>query len=288
VKIENQRVDIHGHLLHRLVLHPDNRVGECAAAIFYHGQGDYAERYAEVLEPFTDRGIRCVVTDLPGHGYSPGRRGHGGDAQLLDAMIQNTLESFGALPQMVMGHSMGGLLALRHLVLAGLGKFPEPQWAWINAPLIRPAHGKSELLVRSAHTLGRWFPELTISTGVTSKMCRSSEDSSDAEKERRALRHKLWHSRISLGWGSSLLSMGSLLEEFTESMPKETSILFTQGGDDVICPPKFAREFFKRLPQKDKRYHEFSGALHELFADEGKQELMDVLESWLRSQGFES
>jgi len=281
MKIETQRVNIQGHLLHRFVLHPDDGVPVRAAAIFYHGQGDYAERYAEVLAPFTDRGIRCVVTDLPGHGYSPGRRGHGGDEVILDAMIQDTLKSFDDLPQMVMGHSMGGLLAFRHLVLAGLGRFPVPRWAWINAPLIQPAHGKSHLLVKVARTMGHWFPEMTISTGITPQMCRANQDESEQIKERRALRHQLWHSRISFGWGNLLLASGKLLDESADAMPVETTLLLTQGGADTICPPQFARAFFERLPQSHKRYREFPDALHELFADDGKQELIDEIESWL-------
>jgi len=286
VNIETQRVNIHGHLLHRFILHPDEGVKVKACGIFYHGQGDYAERYTEVLAPFTDCGIRCVVTDLPGHGYSPGRRGHGGDAEVLDAVITNTLASFGNLPYMVMGHSMGGLLAFRHLALAGLGHLPVPRWSWINAPLLHPGHGKSPWLIAAVREVAHWFPELTISTGVTSEMCRTSEDSPEVVKARKALRHKLWHSRISLGWGNVLLAAGTLINESTQTMPRETAILLTQGGADPICPPKFARDFFNRLPQEDKTYREFPDALHELFADDNRQELVDAIAEWLEIQGL--
>ena len=147
MRVNAQRVPIQGQLLHRITLNPEDGVMVKGCAIFYHGQGDYAERYSEVLAPFTENGIRCVVTDLLGHGYSPGRRGHCGDVTLLDAVIHNTLQSFNGLPYGVMGHSMGGLLAARHLVLSGQGKLDPPAWAWLNAPLIRPSQHRSRLFL---------------------------------------------------------------------------------------------------------------------------------------------
>ena len=46
------------------------------AAILVHGHGDCAERHASTVTPLLDRGIACTAIDLPGHGYSPGKRGH--------------------------------------------------------------------------------------------------------------------------------------------------------------------------------------------------------------------
>ncbi len=71
--------------------------------IFTHGQGDYAERYVEVLHPFTERGIRCILTDLPGHGRSPGKRGHIRLDQ-IDDVIHYNLKLAGKLPVGIAGH----------------------------------------------------------------------------------------------------------------------------------------------------------------------------------------
>ena len=284
--IDTQRVKIEGHLLHRFILHPNEGVPVRAAGIFYHGQGDYAERYAEVLAPFTDAGVRCVVTDLPGHGYSPGKRGHGGNVEMLNAVIDNTLDNFNGLPYIVMGHSMGGLLAARHLVLAGQGRFRHPSHAWLNAPLVQPGNGKSRRLISMVRAMAHWFLELTISTGITTEMCRVSDDSPEVVKNRVALKHKLWHSRISLGWGNVLLGAGELLKKSISEMDSQTSVLVTQGGADQICPPQITKEFFDRMPQTTKRYHEFPDKLHELFSGEGNEALSAVLTSWLESDAF--
>lgn len=283
MKVDAQRVKIQGHLLHRITMHPDDGVPERAAAIFYHGQGDYADRYPDVLLPFTDRGIRCVVTDLPGHGYSPGRRGHCGDEVLLDAVIENTLESFDDLPYLVMGHSMGGLLAARHLVMSGQGKYKIPLMAWINAPLIQPSNGRSQLFVALVRFLSSLVPELTISTGVTPKMCRKvqPDDATPVVETPEYKTPALWHRRISLGWGAVLLKAEKLLEDSIAEMPMNSPILLTQGAVDPVCPVEFAREFYQQLPQSNKLYQEFEDGLHELFSDEGKERLTKVLVDWL-------
>lgn len=287
MKIAEQRVNVQGRLLHRCIFHPDDGVAVRGAGLFYHGQGDYAERYADVLAPFTDHGIRCVVTDLPGHGYSPGRRGHCGDEALLDAIIADTLQSFGELPYVVMGHSMGGLLAARHLVLAGQGRLPAPAMAWLNAPLIHPGYGRSPTFLAIVRAIAPIFSEFTMSTGVTSAMCRVTDaEGRDSESDvvKKRPRHPLWHERISLGWAAVLLNAEKRLRESVGEIAPDLPILITQGASDPICPPTITREFFQQLPQSNKQYHEFEDGLHELFSGDGNQALSDVLNTWLDAQ----
>jgi lysophospholipase len=282
MRVNAKRVKIQGHLLHRVTLNPEDSVSVKGCAIFYHGQGDYADRYADVLAPFTENGIRCVITDLLGHGYSPGRRGHCGDEALLDAVIHNTLQSFEGLPYGVMGHSMGGLLAARHLVLSGQGKLPPSSWAWLNAPLIRPSNNRSRVFLKIVKLAAFLFPELTITTGVTSEMCRVKVDSEGGVPQKR-VRHPLWHQRISLGWGAVLLNSEELIQKEVFKMDCDCPILVTQGGDDLICPAEITQKFFESLPQTDKKYVEFEDGLHELFSEDGNERLSSVLREWLGS-----
>lgn len=135
--------------------------------------------------------------------------------------------------------------------------------------------------------LARWFPEMTMSTGVTAKMCRRDASADDEEVEAvpqiERSERPLWHSRISFGWAAVLLKSAQLLNEHVGEMPVETSVLLTQGADDPVCLAEITRSFNSNLPQRDQRYVEFEGGLHELFSDEGKDILLDVLNDWLES-----
>jgi alpha-beta hydrolase superfamily lysophospholipase len=263
---------------------PKDDVTVCAEALFYHGQGDYAERYIDVLHPLTERGIRCIVTELPGHGRSPGRRGHCGNVELLDSVIQNTLETMNELPYGVMGHSMGGLLAARHLVLAGQGKLPKPSFAWLSSPLLSPGNGKSILFLKMLPLLAPWMPSFTVSTGVKPEMCRVKSDTGDGavvEVSTERPKHQLWHNRVSLGWGADLLDFEKIVRQGLDEIPADIPLLYTQGSGDTVCPPALARELFKEFPNQDKQYHELEGLLHEPFRGDGSDQLFAALEAWL-------
>lgn len=292
---ESLRVQVEGHLLHRLVMHPAEGLPVCAEALFYHGQGDYAERYLDVLHPFTRRGIRCTITELPGHGRSPGKRGHCGDVHLLDAVIQDTLGSIdkrGGLPYGVAGHSMGGLLALRHLVLAGQGKFPVPDFAWLSSPLIEPGLGRPAFFLKWVQFLVPLIPSLTFSTRVKPEDCCANPEDAEGQELGHAervkapqnpLKGQLAHKQISLGWGAALLDAAKLIRDAAGDIPPAMPLLLTQGGADPVCPPELAREIFALLPNTSKRYEEFESILHEPFSGEGGERLYAVLDDWLES-----
>lgn len=269
-------VNIDGHRLHRIVVHPPAGIEERAACIFSHGQGDYSERYADVLAPFSERGIRCIATDLQGHGRSPGRRGQVGKLSLVDRVIESNLAACDGLATGIAGHSMGGLLTLRHLLRALDGELEEPKFCWVNAPLLDPADGRSRWFVEGARLLAQIAPNLTINTGVSPEMCRSN-----AEGEPSPTESELGHQRISLGWGVGLLEMAASV---TGRLPTKTLIhpfLLTQGSADQVCPAKYAAALYDKLDWPNKQYTSFTGMRHETFEEANKQELFDTVAEWL-------
>jgi len=281
MKIETQEVTVQRYKLHRIVVHPEPSVPVCAEAIFYHGQGGYADRYPEVLEVFTKRGIRCIITDLPGHGRSPGRRGHAGNETLLDDVIRASFEIMNSnLPYGVMGHSMGGLLTLRHLVLAGKGLLPEPSFSWVSSPLVDAGAGQSLLNRKLAAIFAPILPWVTVSTGVTSAMCRVVVDDVVNLVPKQTVQ-PLWHSRVSLGWGYFLLRTSEWLAVTASDVPKYMPLLMTQGSEDSVCPPSKSRSLFDQLSCEKKSYFEIEGALHEPFSGAGSESLYIALEKWL-------
>ncbi|GAA5494716.1 phospholipase YtpA [Rubritalea halochordaticola] len=270
--------EIDGHLMHRIIMHPNPGTPLRAACIFNHGQGDYGERYLDVLHPFTERGIRCIVTDLLGHGRSPGKRGHTGSIPHMDAVIRSNIEATDSLPYGIAGHSMGGLLTLRHLTLALQDKLQRPEFCWVNAPLLRPGNKHSDTFISFVGKLSQMIPRFTIHTGVTPDMCRHGEDPKGKMPKDPA---QLGHQRVSLGWGIDLLKMEehvhNYLPNFTDALP----FLFTQGGSDEVCPAAFARKFFDQLKLSNRHYHEFADMRHETFAEPNRDRLFQTLAKWI-------
>lgn len=282
---ESQRLRIGGHLLHRMVMHPEDEVSPRAEAIFYHGQGDYAERYLDLLVPFTAHGIRCTVTELPGHGESSGRRGHAGNEALLDQIIGSMIsdiEKRGGLPYGVMGHSMGGLLAARHLALAGQGLIPSPRFAWLSSPLVKPAEGRARFFVLLVRLLALISPSVTFSTRVNrGDRAVDGSDSANESPDNPLPKHPLWHNRISMGWASCLVDFARLVRESIRHAPADVPLLLTQGSEDPVCPPALARKLFEDLPMTQKHYVELEGLLHDPFRGDGADEFYLELGRWL-------
>lgn len=89
-----------------------------AAVLLLHGWSDHAGRWRETGERLRDAGYSAYALDLRGHGRSGGRRGHLsrfsqllGDLQAFRRVVRLRTER----PQVLVGISFGGLVALRYL-----------------------------------------------------------------------------------------------------------------------------------------------------------------------------
>lgn len=93
---------------------PDRRSGS-PVAVLLHGIGMHGVPYGAIAGHFTSRGYVLVVPDLRGHGQSSGQRGHLTDVDVLRTDLLRVLdyvaEQYPGSPVVLMGESMGGLLA---------------------------------------------------------------------------------------------------------------------------------------------------------------------------------
>ena len=88
--------------------------------IIVHGLGDHGGRYRELAQSLTAQGWAVFAFDLIGHGRSPGARGRVDRYDRLLADIAHARETMDNLlpgkTQVLLGHSMGGNLALNYLL----------------------------------------------------------------------------------------------------------------------------------------------------------------------------
>ncbi len=275
-----EELDLGNLHLKRFVFCPDTPDRIRAAAIHFHGQGDYSERYDETMETFTSRGIACVTTDLPGHGASEGKRGRIPGFDFIDEVARSNRERIRILcpedrgPLGILGHSAGGLMALREMLLR-----PDPySFSWISSPLVCPEANQNAILVRLAPVIACLVPNLTVGTGVTSDQCRHTQV--DAQ-ETAAEPADFFHARVSIGWGYDMIVAAREVRARLRSDPPVLPLLLTQGSADPICPPRYLREALADAKFPNLRYHEFPEALHEPFADTCKFEVFEKIAAWL-------
>jgi acylglycerol lipase len=125
-----------------------------------HGIAEHSGRYAFLAERANQRGLGVVSVDLRGHGRSPGERSYVErfDDYLLDvdALLAKATELAVGRPVFLMGHSMGGAIALRWVAqrrqpVAGL---------ILSSAALRIGGDVPRLLVALAPFLSRWLPHL--------------------------------------------------------------------------------------------------------------------------------
>lgn len=255
MKIEENAIRLGDHLLHQLVLRPETEAR--AGFIFFHGQGDYADRYLDVLRPLVEAGLLCVVTDLPGHGRSTGRRGVVPGYDFVDVVYENEVVFLkkSLAPGKAIGlggHSMGGHLALRTL-LKNRGRHP---FSWVSSPLIQLQEKAWKVALLGE--LARVIPWLTVSTGVEESDCRIGgrriEDPMAV----------LYHSRMGLGWARELIVGLDWVSSELRVRDLQTKMLMTQGESDVVCPASVLENLISRMKTRPEFVLAENG-LHEPF-----------------------
>ena len=276
--LSEEKLELGGYTLRRHIFHPPKETPIRGSAFLLHGQGDWAGRYGEFLQPFLEKGIICVGTDFPGHGYSEGKRGHIPGIEIVDqinaANRDRCHELTGAKETKlgIIGHSAGGLLALRELL-----ERPRLYWfSWISSPLLRPEAGQNPLLVRLAGLIAHLYPKLTVSTGVSHDQCSALPETHMGEGKPNRM-----HSRISSRWGHTLIHTAMQVRKTFRAYPPQIPLLLTQGLKDSICSPLHLKSLLEGLEISSLTVHEFPEALHEPFADIAGPAVRLAVAQWL-------
>ena len=133
-----------------------------AHLLLIHGIAEHAGRHGHVASRFASAGIETHAYDLRGFGASAGRRAyvdrwsqHHDD---VEEQLAATRAAAGALPVVLYGHSMGGLIALGY-ILADPQR-PQSDLLVLSAPAIAARVARWKLAL--ADVLGRVMPQLEI------------------------------------------------------------------------------------------------------------------------------
>jgi alpha-beta hydrolase superfamily lysophospholipase len=254
--------------------------------LLVHGLGDHLNRYAALGRFLAERGILGIGVDFPGHGRSPGQRGHlpGWDPliELLDDLVLQLRQELEDGTELgIFAHSFGAYLSVDYLARRP-GLF---RMAWLSSPLVDPAWRQPKLLLRVAAIAGVLCPRLPIDTGVRAAQCRERPVIAETDRGERS-EERLLHHLVSAGFGSALIERAKRVRVAATLLPARLDLLMTHGSADVVCPPGLSRDLFETMPCKRKRYHSLEGALHEPLHGEHREELWRVAGGWLDGLGY--
>lgn len=247
-----------------------------AALIIAHGLGEHSGRYMNVVNHLVPRHYAVYGFDLRGHGRSPGARGHisNWDEYRADthAFLGTVKEHEPGRPFFLMGHSLGGLIALEY----ALRESGSAGWLQgiIGSGTALSAQGISPLLLMIARILSRIMPGLRLNTGLDATTLSRDPAVVKAYRDD-PLVHGVGTPRLSTESTSAM--------EWTLSRAAEwrLPLLFLHGKADRLVPIEPVRTFFGSVPTTDKQMIEYEGGYHEPHSDTIHEQATADLEQWL-------
>jgi alpha-beta hydrolase superfamily lysophospholipase len=170
----------------------------------------------------------------------------------------------------VLGHSLGGLIALDH-VIRRPGAFAA---VVVTSPFIGPAIAVSRLERAVGNVLSRVAPRLRLDARIESRWLSHDPAVADAyARDARVLRRltlRLWH-EIEIAQRQVRARAAEI----------EQPALFLVGGDDHVVDTAPTYEVFRRLGSADKRLLTYAGYFHEILNEVGKGIVLGDLRHWL-------
>jgi alpha-beta hydrolase superfamily lysophospholipase len=240
-----------------------------ACVVLVHGIAEHCGRYERTGTLLAEARLYVRSFDLIGFGASGGIRGHIDDWSRYHDQIQRHVEwakERGA-PVVLMGHSMGGNLALGYALTAG----PAPDLLVLSAPALAGGAGWQRALA----SLGaRVAPTTAISNSLKGEWL--SRDPAVAEAY---FADPLAFRKSTVRLGAALFESMDELNESLGDLSIPTLVL--HGGADPIVPPQ-STVALGELPGVERRL--YPGLRHEILNEPEGPEIVAEIVAWIDSK----
>lgn len=241
--------------------------------VLSHGFGEHQGRYAHVVRYLVERGYAVFSLDHMGHGTREEPRAlirFDQAVEDLDLLIEYVRENcqLPDVPLFLLGHSMGGAIALRYALahgdrLAGL---------ILSAPLVE-VEGRP-LAKAAGRVLGRVAPRLPVAKLDPADVSR--DPAVVAAYREDPLVH---HGGVPAGTAAEFLRHAATLPDAAPGIRLPTLLMY--GTADRLCAPAGAERLAGRLGSEDLTVVPFEGLYHEIFNEPERDEVLAALTHWL-------
>ena len=245
-----------------------------ATVLLLHGLGEHMGRYGHVASALQAGGYTVFGYDHHGHGLSSGLRGDMlAPTQLVNdvGFVVEHVRSLSNAPLVVLGHSMGGLIAARAVAQSLLH---------IDALVMSsPALGASTNVIQKLllATLPKLLPHVRVDNGV-----KTAWVARDAQVVRAYQEDPLVHRNISAGLAAWILNEGA--KTLQDAAAWQTPTLLLYAGQDQLVLPQASAEFARLASSSVVQSHCFNVMYHEIFNDPEKALVLAKLLAWLDSR----
>lgn len=243
--------------------------------LLVHGLGEHAWRYDHVAVRLNSWGFAVRGYDQYGHGESMGKRGALPSADrllsdLAEVVDESRARMHDSTPLIVLGHSLGGLVAARFTSLA----LRPIQGLVLSSPALDPGLSAFQKLLLAV--LPRIAPDLRVGNGLNPDLI-----SHDPAVVALYKADPLVHDRISARLARFIADNGPATIASAPSWTVPTLLLY--AGADKLVNPAGSRAFASAAPSELVTSHCFEGLYHEIFNElaPDRERVFAQLRTWL-------
>ena len=249
------------------------------ALLVVHGLFEHGGRYRELARVAGEAGIATLALDLRGHGASEGRRGHVRrfedfleDVDRFLAVADQALPE--AVPRFLLGHSMGGLIAIRYLEEYR----PALGGAVLTSPWLGTAADVPGWQRAAAAILERVLPAVPIPADIDpDDLSHDPERVADYRDD-----SAIFSTLTPRLWGEVARAQEAALRRRDRL---EGPLLFLVAGDDRVADTATTTAFVRSLTHlEDVTMEVMEGYYHEVLQETGRAVVMAQILEWIRAR----
>lgn len=239
-----------------------------------HGYAEHTGRYHHVASALVRHGFAVFGIDARGHGKSQGTRGHveRWDEYVddFDRTISEAKDRFGDLPVIVLGHSNGGLIALRH----ALNKPGRAITYIVTSPYCGLALDVPAAKDIGGRVLSKVWPSLSMATGLPPESVSQNQD-----VVRDYIEDPLvFATTTPRNYAETRRAHRDLMNRAPEI---EVPFLFLVAGSDELVDPDATEKVYHLLGSADRELEIFPQLYHEILNEDAWPEITGRIVEWI-------
>ncbi len=249
--------------------------GDCTAILLVaHGLAEHSGRYEHFAAFFVARGYAVYALDHFGHGKSDGDRCHIGKfsdyTDGVSLILDKAREECPEVPAILVGHSMGGLIAARYLI-DRQGDFAA---CVLSGAALQPAEELSSIQSLLMRFFSKFLPKLRVLQLDASEVSRDP-----AVVDRYREDPLVFSGKVTARLAEQVFSTMTWIKDRLDTI--ELPMLVLHGSNDGLTSPEGSKMLHRKISSANKNLIIYEGLYHEIYNEPEQIEVMADVANWL-------